>query len=217
MSVQTTLFWVPDSPFARIAKWRLLAEGIPHSDHVLTWSTLHSDPAFVKISPKGQVPVLVQPDLILADSLRISCSLVKSLSAWIVSQDALLYRTAEYDFAFIMNSFYQLRSDEEHGRDVQYLQANRKKLREHFLGLLDTVLPWAHESLRNTDFGTPNPGLVAFHVFVGFVAYFSPEIQEQLPSGFIEIARELEQSHTFDEMARFCGGTMSKVPLKCRP
>ena len=206
------LFWVADSPFARIAKWRLLAEGVAHTDHLLTWATLHTDLLFLQHSAKGQVPVLLSSQGCLADSLRISSSLLTDLKTWNLSDDSLLYRTSEFDFAFIMNTFYQFRSFEKNGMSAAILEPRRAELRDYFLKLFNTTLPWAQKSLCLNQFGTTSPGLVAFHVFVGFVAYFSPEIKEQVVDRMQEISSVLEATSAFQQLSTLCGPPHSLVP-----
>lgn len=91
-----TLIWVIDSPFSRMIKWLLLKEEINHSEHLLTWNELESNPILAESNPKSQVPTLITEDETFGDSLLIILRLLGH--DWHRTTDAKLFRLGDCDF-----------------------------------------------------------------------------------------------------------------------
>lgn len=91
----TTLIWVHDSPFSRSIKWLLLANGVEHEDHELSWDDMASDGLLAKFNPKRQVPTLVTNGNAKVDSLLIALDYLPA--HWYQTLDAKFFRLADSD------------------------------------------------------------------------------------------------------------------------
>lgn len=67
-----TLYWTSGSPFAWTALLALELKGITYESKMLNMMAgEHKTPEFLRINPRGKVPVLVDGDTVIAESLAI--------------------------------------------------------------------------------------------------------------------------------------------------
>lgn len=126
-----TLIASSESPYCQSVKGQLLAAGLLHTTEILTWEALRASPRVRARSPKGQVPVLEHAAGVCVDSLLIAVQICEAASrrasahptaephvptaytagglAWLASQDALVFRTAEVELRDGLMEVYRLR------------------------------------------------------------------------------------------------------------
>lgn len=66
------LYWGSGSPYAWRAMLSLIIKGVEFEDQLLSFSEReHKSPEYLKLSPRGKVPTLVDGDVVVSESLAI--------------------------------------------------------------------------------------------------------------------------------------------------
>lgn len=209
------LYWNLESPYARVAKWALLAADVEHGERRVEWSELKEANGPVQaLNPRNQVPVFVTPQgETLIDALRI-CALLCAHDAgeWLGSQDALLYRAAECDLGDHLKRLYELRKHwvkreeacaGEGASDAQALIAERAAgVRREILQRYNTTVDamggiLGSVSVSRLEDDTPRMGLIAFHVFNAFIAHYEPDAVHAALAPRAELLERLERTSAF--------------------